>query len=416
MRIVTALALLVSLAYTCLAEDDWISLNRAGSQAFHDKKWAEAQAAFEASLPLATMPLEQAITANNLGACFNSLERIPEALMWFERAVALWRSLPGHSEELAETALGLVDVYRSLGRFVEAEQTLRSLLNADLLNEHKAALLNTLADMLAEQSRRPEALVAFQSALALKGISRNRQLEILVGLADIDRSVGNSDAALEKGGRAVDLARKLENGPFEAVALRLQALVWYDQRNFARAEPLFRRSLAVFQKQDPLPQRQIAAALSCLADLYREQGKYSMAEDAYLQALEIERKNGSGEHPHAAVLMESLANLYTIQKRYTQASDLASHAWTIMSDTFGENSLPAAGALASIALIAQSEKRYQAASDAYARALETMQAKGSPNDQNLLSLMDRYAGVLATLHRREEAKQLREQIKAFRLR
>ncbi|MDQ1471424.1 MAG: hypothetical protein QOJ99_2904, partial [Bryobacterales bacterium] len=69
-----------------------------------------------------------------------------------------------------------------------------------------------------------------------------------------------------------------------------------------------------------------------------------------------------------------------------------------------------------IALVTQGEKRYAAASASYARALETMRAKGSPNDRNTLSVMDRYATVLASLHRTDEAKQLRQEIKTFGLR
>jgi tetratricopeptide (TPR) repeat protein len=415
MRCMMALALLVCPGITCLADDDWLSHNNLGSRAFEQHNWAEAHAEFELSWPLATTPAEKAITANNLAACLNSLDRIPEALVWFQRANALWRNQTGHSEGIAETALGLVDVYRSLSRYAEAEETIRSLLQADLKNEHKAALLNTLGDMLGEQSRNREALEAFQSALALTNLSPKRQFETMLGLADIDRNSGNRTAALDKAGRAITLARQL-TPESEALALRIQGLIWYDAGEFARAEPALRRSLAIFQQQTPTTQRQVAASLSCLAQLYRDQRKYSRAEEAWLQAIQIERKTLGDNRPQTAVMMESLAGLYSLQKRHTEAADLASRAYSIMSESLGPDSLAAAGAIATIGYVQQGAKNYQAASASYGRALETLRAKGSPTDQNILSIMDSYATVLSSLHRGSEAKEVRQQIKAFRLR
>jgi tetratricopeptide (TPR) repeat protein len=416
MRVITALALFVCLGKTCLADDDWLTHNRTGTNAFNEQKWADALPEFEASWPLAKTPVQQAITANNLGACLNSLDRIPDALQWFQRSIALWRTQPGRSEELAETALGLTDVYRSLGRYSEAEQNIRSLLQVDLQNEHKAALFNTLGDMLGEQSRNQEALDAFHSAQALTGISGKRQFETWLGLADLDRGAGNRTAGLEKASRAIALARQLGAAESEALALRIQGLIWYDAGDLARAEPVLRRSLAIFQQQAPNTPRQIAAALSCLAELYRDQGKYSLAEQNWLQAMQLERNSSGDNRPQTAVIMESLAILYSRQKRHAEAADFASRASNIMSETLGPDSLAAAGALATIASVQEGEKHYEAAAVSYARALETFRAKGSPNDTHILSVMNRYAGVLASLHRTTEAKEVRQQIKTFGLR
>jgi tetratricopeptide (TPR) repeat protein len=343
------------------------------------------------------------------------MAQVPDALSWFERSIALWRTEPGHSAELTETAFGLIDVYRLTGRFGAAEQTIRSLLQVDLLNEHKAALLNILGDLLREQSRKQEAVGVFQSSLALSSVSGKRRIEAYLSLADIDRGTGDRSAALEKTGRAIALARELGFVQFEALALRVQGLTWFDAGDLAKAEPLLRHSLAMFRQQASSP-RQIAVGFSSLAQLYRDQGKYSLAEDAWLNALDIERKLSGENKPQAAAFMESLAGLYSLEKRHAEAAELASRAWTIMSETFGEDSMPAAGALATIASVAQGEKRYAAASASYARALETMRAKGSPNDRNTLSVMDRYATVLVSLHRTDEARQLRQEIKTFGLR
>src|SRR5207245_2686400 len=142
--------------------------------------------------------------------------------------------------------------------------------------------------------------------------------------------------------------------------------------------------------------------LSCLGGLYRDEGKFSLAEDAWLQALAIERKISGDNHPQTAVILESLAGVYALQKRFTEAADLAARASQIMTDVFGSESLAAAGALATIGYVAQSEKRFEAAASAYGQALMTFRRKGEPSDRNILDTMDRYAVVLASLHRNDE--------------
>jgi tetratricopeptide (TPR) repeat protein len=420
MRVIAALALSVCLSVSCLA-DDWLTVNHTGTEAFSKGNWADALAAFEKSWPLTTTPLEQAVTANDLGAALNALARTSEAVVWFERAVALWRTQPGFSEELAQTALGLVDVYRLNGRFGPAEQTLRSLLPTDLTNQRKAAVLNMLGDLLREESRKPEARVILESTLALPGISRARQIEAWLGLADIERGLGNRIAAIAQADKAIALARETpvaEQAQImgsEAVALRIEGLTWLAEGELSKAEPLLRRSLNLLQQQGPSPQYQIAATYTALAQLYREQRKLSLSEEAWLHALEIQRKHSGDHHPQTAVVMEGLAGLYSLQKRYSEAAELAAQTLAIMTENFGTDSIPTAGALATIAYVEQGEKRLDAAASSYARALEILRAKAAPSDRNLLGVMEHYADVLANLHRREEAKKVRQEAKAFRI-
>jgi tetratricopeptide (TPR) repeat protein len=435
MRVITALALFLCLPVSCLA-GEWFTTDQTGTDAFRHEKWGEALAAFEAAWPLARTPTEQAITANNRGAALNALTRYEESLSWFEKSLALWKMQPGHAKESVETAVGLADVARALGRFGLAEQALRSLLpgtsTANLPNEMRAGLLNSLGDMLREQARTTEARAVFESAQALEGLSATRQIEICLGLADIERGAGNSAAAIRQAERAIQLAR--ENRPAaakkpggvaesagtesaatqdEALGLRILGLTWYESHDFTRAEPLLRRSLAIFRQQPTAQPRQVAASLTCLAHLYRAQGKYSLAEESWLLAYQLQRQVSGDRHPQTAAIMEGLASLYTHQKRYAEAADLASRAWVVMSETFGSDSIPAAGALVTIAVVEQGQKRLDAAASSYARALDIFRARGGLADRNIASVMDRYATVLAALHRQDEAKHLREEIKAF---
>jgi tetratricopeptide (TPR) repeat protein len=415
MRGFFAFALFVCLAGSCRA-DDWLTVNHSGTESFRQGKWQDALAAFEKALPLATLPVEQAISASDMGAALHTLGRIPEAKPWFERAVAIWRTLPDHSTELAESAVCLADTLRAMGDFRGAENELRALLPLNVPNERKAALLNALADLLREQGRNSEARELFSATLALGELAPIRRIDANLGLADIDRQTGNRTAALREANLAATLARDASDASSEALALRAIGNTWREAGDTAKAEPILRRSLAMSRQTPVTSPRQIAAGLSCLASLYRDQGKYSLAEQHWLEAMQIEIKAVGPRHPQTAVIMESLSGIYTMQKRYAEAAKLAQTSWEIMSETFGEDSVAAAGALSTIAFVEQGEKRLDSAAEKYSEALAIFRAKGDPNDTNILDAMDRYASVLASLHRNNEARQLRHEMQAFKFR
>jgi tetratricopeptide (TPR) repeat protein len=415
MRFFAAPALFVCLAGMCFG-GEWETANRKGTEAYGRHAWSEALAAFEASWPLCETPLQQAISANDRAAALYALDRLTEAQHWFERSVGLWGTIPGHATEMAETALGLVDLQRALGKFSTAEAEARKYLASDLPNEQKAAFLNTLGDMFREQSRTNESRTNFETTLRLGNISPARQIEAWLGLADLDRGTGNSTESIEKWNKALTMARHWSAQPSEALALRGLGLTWTGMGEFARAQPALRKSLDILEKEDAPQPRQIAAGYSCLAQLYSRQGKLALAVEAWSHALDIERKYSGEGHPETAVIMESLAGAYSSQGRFDKARELAEQAHRVMTANFGTDSFPAAGALATIALVDQREKRFDAAAAKYASALQTMRARSVQSDENTLSVMERYATVLAALHRSQQAKQIKAEIKSFRLR
>ena len=59
---------------------------------------------------------------------------------------------------------------------------------------------------------------------------------------------------------------------------------------YAEAEPLFRRSLAIREKQLGADHPHVATSLNNLADLYQAMGRYAEAEPLYRRSLEIREK------------------------------------------------------------------------------------------------------------------------------
>ena len=410
-------SLLVLLLQACLCAnswaDEWNSVHRAGVEAYRRGAYEEAATLFASAAPLAAMPVERAINASDRGAALHAAGRVVEARQWFESAMAIWLPLPGHGDTMVETALGLCDTARAAGDFSAAEKTLRTALVVGITVEHRAQLQNELADMLREQDRIAESRPLFEATLHLKGISNIREIEALLGVADLDRRVLRFDTSIDEWARAIRLARTEGDATQEALGLRGLGTTRMNSGDLAGAEPLLRRSLEMIRREGAHP-RQTAATLSCLAALYRVENKYSLAEEAWVEALGIFRKTAGEEHPQTAVIMESLADLYSAERRFDAATEYAAHALAIMRNALGPAAAATAGALGTVALVKQREMHTEAAAADYAAAIDILRRSNAMSDQIAVAIMSRYAEVLATLHRTQEAKEIRAEMKTFR--
>ncbi len=155
-----------------LMAGDWNATVRQGTDAFHARKVTESLRLYEEAWKLAETPVQKAVTANDLGANLHALGRDKEARTWYERGLEFWRSLPDHAEELAETGLSLSDIYRGDGDFAAAEKIMREMLETKVSNEGRATILNSMGDMLREQSRKEEARQCFEAAPGDSGSDR----------------------------------------------------------------------------------------------------------------------------------------------------------------------------------------------------------------------------------------------------
>src|SRR5215471_15921802 len=97
--------------------DEWLAAHEAGVKSYQAADYKEALSYFEKSWPLAQIPLTRGTTANEIGAALHALGRESEARPWFERSIAIWRTMPGKADEFARTALGLADADRGLSDF-----------------------------------------------------------------------------------------------------------------------------------------------------------------------------------------------------------------------------------------------------------------------------------------------------------
>jgi tetratricopeptide (TPR) repeat protein len=73
----------------------------------------------------------------------------------------------------------------------------------------------------------------------------------------------------------------------------------------------------------------VAESLNNLALLYDTQGQYAQAEPLYKRSLAIREKALGPDHPDVAVSLENLAALYRATKREKEAEKLEQRAATI---------------------------------------------------------------------------------------
>jgi tetratricopeptide (TPR) repeat protein len=93
--------------------------------------------------------------------------------------------------------------------------------------------------------------------------------------------------------------RKAEgkNGLDLALALNELALLYDNQGRYEEAEPMYKRSLDIWEKALGTDHPDVATSLNNLAGLYKDQGRYEEAESMYQRALAILKAKFPAGHP-----------------------------------------------------------------------------------------------------------------------
>ncbi len=95
--------------------------------------------------------------------------------------------------------------------------------------------------------------------------------------------------------------------------------MYYSLGAYAKAEPLFKRALAIREKVLGPEHPDTVTYLNNLAELYKSLGAYAKAEPLYKRALAIREKVLGPEHPDTATSLNNLAFLNISQGRIDQA-------------------------------------------------------------------------------------------------
>ena len=138
---------------------------------------------------------------------------------------------------------------------------------------------------------------------------------------------GNYSEAIKHFEDALKEAKKFgDEYPRYATSLNNLALLYYTLGDYTKAEPLYARSLAIFEKALGPDHPDVATSLNNLAELYRTLGDYAKAEPLLKRSLAIWEKKLGPDHPEVATCLENLADLYRTTKRIEEAEKLEERA------------------------------------------------------------------------------------------
>ncbi len=165
---------------------------------------------------------------------------------------------PGHPD-VAASLNNLAELYKTQGRYAEAEPLLERVLEIDeksLGPEHPdvAISLNNLASLYDDQGRYAEAEPLYERSLAIA-----------------EEALGPEH-------------------PEVAISLNNLALLYSNQARYGDAEPFAKRALAIREKVLGPEHRDVAQSLNDLALLYYHQGRYDEAEPLFKRSLAIIEK------------------------------------------------------------------------------------------------------------------------------
>ena len=126
-----------------------------------------------------------------------------------------------------------------------------------------------------------------------------------------------------------------EQDPRLAISLNALGMVYDAQGKYAKAEPHYRRALAIREKALGPDHPDVATSLNNLAALSYAQGKYAEAEPHFRRALAIQEKALGPDHPDVASSLNNLAELYRAQGKYAEAKRLHGRSLAIREKALG---------------------------------------------------------------------------------
>ncbi len=139
--------------------------------------------------------------------------------------------------------------------------------------------------------------------------------------------------------------------PEAARLLHAAGLYLRDRGQYAQAEPLLERALALRQQVLGPEHPETASTLNALAGLYILQGNYQQAEQLLQPALAgFERVLGP-EHPEVATALNTLAAAYMYEGKYAQAEPLYQRALAMREQALGKSHPLVAESLNNLAVL-----------------------------------------------------------------
>ncbi len=193
---------------------------------------------------------------------------------------------------------------------------------------------------------------------------------------------------------AVAYQRCLQIRPDDATVLNNAALSLDDAGDYAGAEPLMRRALAIDEKALGPDRPEVATDLNNLAGLLDDKGDYPGAEPLYRRALAIREKALGPDHPDVAQSLNNLAELLRTKGDYAGAEPLMRRALAIDEKALGPDHPYVAAHLNNLALLLYAKGDYAGAERLMRRALAIDEKALGPDHPDAARMVNNLAALL----------------------
>jgi CHAT domain-containing protein/Tfp pilus assembly protein PilF len=177
--------------------------------------------------------------------------------------------------------------------------------------------------------------LAIAASLATPGIAQKGDLSGQSARINALRTAGKYAEALPLAQAMVASLEKTSNNRDLAAALNNLAQLYADQGHDDQAEPIYKRAIALMEKGTGLDSVEIAPVLNNLAALDQRQGRFTDAEPLFRRALAIREKALPREHPDVGQSLNNLATLYVKQEHFAEAEPLFQRALAIFQKVGG---------------------------------------------------------------------------------
>ena len=199
---------------------------------------------------------------------------------------------------------------------------------------------------------------------------------------------------------------------FDKTSLLANQLALYlaGRADFANAEPLYRRALAIDEASCGQDHPSVATRLNNLGQLLSTTHRLDEAELLMRRALAIDEASFGAAHPDVAIDLNNLAQLLMDTNRHDEAEPLMRRVVSIFETALGEVHPNVAIGLNNLAGLLRNTNRSAEAEPLYRRALEVDEASFGPNHPDVARDVNNLATLLHATNRLAEAEPLMRRV------
>jgi tetratricopeptide (TPR) repeat protein len=195
--------------------------------------------------------------------------------------------------------------------------------------------------------------------------------------------------------RALELKRSILGAEHRGLVedMVLFGAIYEDGGDDARAEELYKRALAIGEKEFGADDDRNEPALDNLADLYRKLKDYERAEPLYVRLWRMRETSAGARAPEVAETLEALIAVYIAQSKFERAESLEMRAFGIREKQFGAESLEFGKYLLELANLYIGKNQLERAELLYNRALKIYEKNLGADNAEVTNLKNAWNAI-----------------------